>query len=239
MSELNKYYLREGRLELSILDDMEEEVESGNDKQPSIKNGESRVKLTEDIYNTLQAMGKFLTKKEPKETLNENATPKSIEEHTIPEEPLGEEVAPLYWNQIRGYSKHKVNLQAKELEQVVRSMYEEVAKQVEDFDLPHKTKIVEKESSRVVAKDTVQDEIKNSANVLNKIERRIVESTAIEAASTKQLTIFEEDDERELEQSAIDDLMSLYFGESTPKDDRIKQIKHYIDKQISLINNCE
>lgn len=73
MNKFDKYYLKKGKLELSILDedeygDKSEEapssVEKGILKVKGIKTKEPRVKLTQDIYNVLQTMGEFLTKPE-------------------------------------------------------------------------------------------------------------------------------------------------------------------------------
>lgn len=67
MNKFDKYYLKEGKLELSILEEDIEENEYVVDELSSInpqKGREPRIKLTEDIYNTLHTMGKLLTKED-------------------------------------------------------------------------------------------------------------------------------------------------------------------------------
>lgn len=71
MNKFDKYYLRQGKLELSMLDeDDDKKVEEkektilSSEEDHGIEDREPRIRLTDDIYNTLQTMGKFLTEKE-------------------------------------------------------------------------------------------------------------------------------------------------------------------------------
>lgn len=71
MNKFDKYYLRQGKLELSMLDEdddkkveQREKVVLPHEEDDSKEVREPCIKLTEDIYNTLQTMGKFLTEKE-------------------------------------------------------------------------------------------------------------------------------------------------------------------------------
>lgn len=71
MNKFDKYYLRQGKLELSMLDeDDDKKVEEkektilSSEEDHNVEAREPRIRLTDDIYNTLQTMGKFLTEKE-------------------------------------------------------------------------------------------------------------------------------------------------------------------------------
>ncbi|WP_054739000.1 hypothetical protein [Cellulosilyticum ruminicola] len=77
MNKFDKYYLRQGRLELSMLDEDDDKKVKEREKailsleeDNGVEAREPRIRLTDDIYNTLQTMGKFLTEKE-EETVNQ------------------------------------------------------------------------------------------------------------------------------------------------------------------------
>lgn len=75
MNKFDKYYLRQGRLELSMLDEdddkkIEEKAILSSEEDHGVEAREPRIRLTDDIYNTLQTMGKFLTEKE-EETIDQ------------------------------------------------------------------------------------------------------------------------------------------------------------------------
>ncbi len=86
MNKSDKYYLKQGKLELSMLDDEEDELELRNslhttpkkdlfadlefphtkrmreNRSKQVRAKEAKLKVTQDIYNTLHTMGQFLTK---------------------------------------------------------------------------------------------------------------------------------------------------------------------------------
>lgn len=93
MQKSGEYYLKEGKLELSILDDAEDEMQEFESsrsytynrlsmQQPRRRNGlrktptgHQKLKVSKEVYNTLHAMGQFLTQKEGND-LDDDTEPK-------------------------------------------------------------------------------------------------------------------------------------------------------------------
>lgn len=103
MNKADKYYLKQGKLELSMLDDEEDELEWGSTphttpkkdlfadlelphtkrmketRSKQVRTKEGKLKVTQDIYNTLHTMGQFLTKtEEPEEVEPKTLLPKKV-----------------------------------------------------------------------------------------------------------------------------------------------------------------
>lgn len=98
MNGSDKYYFKQGKLELSMLDDEEEltskEYTKEDDSGSSSKNSEAEnnlsnlrqdLKIDQEIYQTLHAMGKFLTKKDFKPRRVEPTRQKISKEDEIKE----------------------------------------------------------------------------------------------------------------------------------------------------------
>nr|WP_302598923.1 hypothetical protein [uncultured Cellulosilyticum sp.] len=210
MNKFDKYYLKHGKLELSILDeDDDEKVEEKHihHEEDNNETRQPRIKLTEDIYNTLQTMGKFLTKKVEGE-----------DETSLPDE-IQEKECSLF-NQSKLIRPEAIkSIQAKQLEEAVKSMYAKVAEEAEDIE----TKIA-----------------KPIGLVEKEVQLRSHKEEKKSTVSNKKPFIFEEDDEdRQLAQSSIDQILLDYFGNVQPQYEYAKRLKRHIDKKIDLIENYQ
>lgn len=103
MNKSDKYYLKQGKLELSMLDDEDDELELSSAlhtapkkdlfadlefphtkrtreaRSKQVGTSEAKLKVTQDIYNTLHTMGQFLTKSdETEEEENKKVLPKKV-----------------------------------------------------------------------------------------------------------------------------------------------------------------
>lgn len=78
MNQSDKYYLKQGKLQLSMLDEEDDELEIIDLEFPQIKQiketrskqmctKEVKLKITQEIYNNLHTMAQFLTKNEDPE----------------------------------------------------------------------------------------------------------------------------------------------------------------------------
>lgn len=217
MNKFDKYYLKQGKLELSILDEDDEKVNNTHHEEDNKENREPRIKLTEDIYNTLQTMGKFLTKKvgdEASTSLTEAALDEDIDDkEDVP-------IAPK-WNKIVKRESIK-SIQAQQLEEAVKSVYAKAAEEAEEIDI-NATKPAESLIEETVASEEHQVEVKQSE------------------VSIKRPVIFEDDenDNKELAQSSIDQILLEYFGDTKPQYEYAKRLKRHIDKKIALIENYQ
>lgn len=249
MNGSDKYYLKKGKLELSILDD-EEEVASFRDRS---KVKEPRIKLTEDIYNTLHTMGQFLTRQVGN---NEEGAAKKENEKEDEDffEGPEERLAPK-WKKTDKNEQKFVGLQGRALEETVKSMYQQAAEQAEQLHLTPTDILKENEASMVGVKD--EEVVDLSATVMLEaitdlqegasIETQIVgeemlSETREEAVITRHKpTIFEDDEEQEEElgQSKIDEILLTFFGESHPQYEYTKRLKRHIDKKIYEIENYQ
>ena len=91
MNKSDKYYLNKGKLELSMLDDDDDEIEQLNTPKTNPKdvldqfefehtkrlrdkkkNVQPKIKVSKEIYSTLHTMGQYLTKAEEEQKVSEN-----------------------------------------------------------------------------------------------------------------------------------------------------------------------
>ncbi len=216
MNKFDKYYLKQGKLELSLLDEeVNEDIEKATiyHEEESKETREPRIKLTEDIYNTLQTMGKFLTKKvdgEEDTYSQEGAEASDESENTHTK-----------WHKvIKGESIHST--QAKQLEEAVRAMYVKAANEVEEISI-NVTKPVQ-----------ILNEIPQEQKQTHQEERKSM-------VSLKDLVIFEDHQhcEEQLNQSSIDQILLEHFGDRKPQFEYIRRLKNHIDEKISLIENYQ
>lgn len=217
MNKFDKYYLKQGKLELSMLDEDDEQIEENeiHHKEDNREPREARIKLTDDIYNTLQTMGKFLTKKVGDEGVVDT---KKVEE--VLEGSEENPIAPK-WNKIIKREAIK-SVQARQLEEAVKSVYAKAAEEAEDIDIKFT-----KPSMNLEKAITIQEESKE-------IEKHA-------AVNVKVPIIFEdgEHEDKELAQSSIDQILLEYFGESKPQYEYAKRLKRHIDEKIALIENYQ
>lgn len=221
MNKFDKYYLKQGKLELSMLDEDDErqievkaEEKEIHHEDDNIESREARIKLTDDIYNTLQTMGKFLTKKVGDEELVDT---KKVEE--VLEDEKENPIAPK-WSKIIKHEAIK-SVQARQLEEAVKSVYAKAAEEVEEIDIK-------------LSKPTTMEE-----TVTLQEEPKMEEKQTV--VNAKVPVIFEDGDceDKELAQSSIDQILLEYFGESQPQYEYAKRLKRHIDKKIALIENYQ
>ena len=137
MNKFDKYYLKQGKLELSILDehdDINQNLDIDNIKE-NHQRPRPRVKLTDDIYNTLQTMGKFLTKTPVEEKVQEEEvkTKEAIFKPQVEKRPPVDNV-----------SDARKSIQARQLEEVVNAVYKNL---VQDNHKTSMKKCVEEAAS--------------------------------------------------------------------------------------------
>lgn len=137
MNKFDKYYLKQGKLELSILDehdDINQNLDIDNTKE-NHQRPRPRVKLTDDIYNTLQTMGKFLTKTPVEEKVQEEEvkTKEAIFKPQVEKRPPVDNV-----------SDARKSIQARQLEEVVNAVYKNL---VQDNHKTSMKKCVEEAAS--------------------------------------------------------------------------------------------
>ena len=217
MNKSDKYYLKEGRLELSMLDE-EEYGEKGlfnnlefehtrrlrdvckkNQQKP-----QQALKVSNDIYNTLHTMGQFLTKMEP--------------------QPVS---API---------KKSMNLaKSQKLEQIASSI------RVQELELS--TQISKQKHFNSLSISEV-DQIKeiNKAVNIGSVERNQVDIEFIQIEGQRPFIKSDEVTKREsntLDQNHIDDILTSFFKIKETQYTCSKDLKRHIDKHIMEIKNYE
>lgn len=312
MNKSDKYYLKQGKLELSMLDDDDDEIELRNSLQTtpkkdlfvdlefphtkrirenrtkSVRAKEPKLKVTQDIYNTLHTMGQFLTKTDEGEAEEVKQVPPRKPINAAKAQKLEQIASTLKIQEIelppRTINRDQV-IEAVENKEGIPFESIPIDKQKEEITgiLPNREVIANKDQETI---NTLQEEITAEINellaeekelegyqeaitevlvenVLNEeelanskeVEARAKPMTVVSAIEKEVQQVYyganhlednkvfleqkEEDPNKDLKQSHIDEVLKTFFGNVTPRYTYAKELKRHIDKQIAAIENYE
>ncbi|WP_410494969.1 hypothetical protein QTL86_11925 [Cellulosilyticum sp. ST5] len=312
MNKSDKYYLKQGKLELSMLDDDDDEIELRNSLQTtpkkdlfadlefphtkrirenrtkSVRAKEPKLKVTQDIYNTLHTMGQFLTKTDegeaeevkqvpPRKPINaakaqkleQIASTLKIQEIELPprtinrdqvieavenKEGIPFESIPIdkQKEEITGILPNREVIANKDQE-TINTLQEEIAAEINELLAEEK----ELEGYQEAITEVLVENVLNEEELANskEVEARAKPMTVVSAIEKEVQQVYyganhlednkvfleqkEEDPNKDLKQSHIDEVLKTFFGNVTPGYTYAKELKRHIDKQIAAIENYE
>ena len=218
MDKFDKYYLKRGKLELSILDEEDMVIDSTIVDKEKVKKV-PQVKLNKEIYNTLQTMGKFLTDTSDEASdlqqvklkkQNKKSNVIAMESTRGSSESIDKSVAIIKKDRMIKSEAIK-STQARELEEAVKAMYKKALEQAEE--------IRHSEAEIAAITEQIMKPINNIQEDIHLYEKNIFE------------------EEKNLGQGSVDKILFDYFGETKPKHEEGRRLKQYIDQKIALIEN--
>ncbi len=260
MNKSDKYYMKHGKLELSMLDsDDDEEFSLQNSEENNIKKDmffdmefphskkirekkETKVKMSKDIYSTLQNMGQFLVKSEEADIaraqkLAQIGLTLKVEDMELPPKDLNKDIQDIKQKNISSdigvlptaqTINHTTNTQPK-------------CEYVEDNDILERTiGPAEKDPQEIINTIRKQNKIQENKNLSSDLNNNVsvtkANVTNIDNVSRDDIYV-PEDDDAELKQNQIDKILTLHFGRIRGNYPDAKILKAYIDEQISRIEN--
>lgn len=244
MNKSDKYYLKKGKLELSMLDEDDSEnrlepVESSQKKdlfrnlefehtnrlREADQKPQQTLKLDKDIYNTLHTMGQFLTKINVPQGANIpiKKSMASAKAQKLEQTPIGQ-LGDL------GDTKrmNMVKLEAMAIE------LEYSSQKVRQGQMEQEIAVVQEEG-----KINSGDEVHSISDVNEEGMTESCEQIGLEKVKYLDKNILSNESEMRntLNQNNIDHIVSSFFESKEPQYHASKELKKHIEKQISAIRN--